>query len=186
MSETESHASVFTSSLSRVSSFKDSIRSSPRIPRSSGTGNPFKIKSYSYLTSAQAHGQISNWFRYGPLGYGVRLSLHVPVSTVAFWVLHTQFRTLHGWQILGILGEGVSTLGSCCLYWRVAVDWVSFSLLSVYGQKDPHLPLWRLLLCEQLLLPSESPSGFSLPSFTPSLVFRAEKMYPHARDLFLL
>lgn len=46
------------------------------------------------------------------------------------------------------------------------------------------LPLWRKLLCEQLLLLFESPSGFSFPSFTHSLVFKADKMYPPNQETF--
>lgn len=132
-----------------VSSFKDSIRSLCRTSRSSGPGNPFKIKSYlkvryqlifDICLGSRAYLQLLPICQSGLLGNGLRFSLHVLVPTGGIWVLYPQFRTLHGWQILGILGEGVLHGGSCCLYWRVAVGWISFSLLLVYGQKDRHLP----------------------------------------------
>lgn len=70
-----------------VNSFNDSIRASHTTSTLSGTGNPFKIKSYRevqyQLIVAQAYGQISNRFRSGPLGCGVKLSLHVPGPTGA-------------------------------------------------------------------------------------------------------
>ena len=82
-----------------VNSLNDSIRPSHTTATLSGTGNPFKMKSCRgvqyQLIVAQAYGQISNRFRSGPLGCGVKLPLHVPGPTGA------EFSTLNSGFCMG-------------------------------------------------------------------------------------